>query len=827
MKTQSRRWIYASVAAIFLFTLIITQLDNQKLYSTLQSQLTQSGVTLTAENISLSLMYTGSIRLDHAQIQTSSFNLQAERIFIDLDLAALLTGKALPRALYIQLADINIHKTQQEGWLEFINHESFKLKRINISQSEIHLEEQHITLEQVNLDVRDIGKNKNPRVELQAHIGEGRLDAHGYLRLKRGEITRGFGRLKIYDVPLTFFDHGTSLETLHGSVTAHLNKDKSWQSFGHLSVQSEQQDTLELRGKIGGNDGEFITIDDMILSMKESGVAQISGGCAEASSCQISLDSKSIKLSSLSSLFKSHTAFLQPLNNELQDIHIQSTWDKGVLTNQGSFAWSALQYQPTQKQANSDKAAVIQLDLGKATFSGLTRNETDIWALNHANFSTLKDTQEITLKQAAYSGGELELTLELNNTPLWLPLGNLALISQGLKPEISGQGMLNGQLALALNQDKQIDTAFNINASDAEILWKEVLKPQGIKLVVQGDATWNQTVTPSLAKVDIQLADAYANIHLQPNKLSFENTSVDVQSLIAQNIVLPSALQTWHGAIQGDVSINLESKIIETANARLEDFGSGQHFFSGQLLKNHNSWHTTQLEWLFNKNKASINTTKFGTVNLVAETLDTEGLAYLLQAPYTLKGRFINESLSLPFGTIKNVFTYYQKRPQQISFENFKGTLYEGTLRAKNVSLLTQNNQFALEGAFQVGGIHLNKWNWFDKQFQTHLQGTVYATLNLGLTFDETQQLSAWQGDGDVVVYNGQWLLNSKTLKADKLSLTIRKREKFTSQFKIKHGEEKGSGEIQIDEQFKTTGQLDWKGKAYTLTKDWPNIRFE
>ncbi|MDQ7002333.1 MAG: hypothetical protein Q9N02_06555, partial [Ghiorsea sp.] len=236
MKGSSRRWIFASVMAAFVVTLIISNIDETKLYHALKTQLAQTGITLDTKGLSLSAMYMGSIYLNDVDIQTQAFTLHAEEIAIDLNLAALLTGKILPQALYIRFADINILQTEKEAWLNFVESGRFKLKRIDITQSEIHFQQQHITLEQANLDIRDIGRNKNPKAELRAHIGDGRIDAHGYLHLKHGKITRGFSRIKLVTIPLSFIAHHTTLETLTGSITAHMYQDKPWQAFGHLSL---------------------------------------------------------------------------------------------------------------------------------------------------------------------------------------------------------------------------------------------------------------------------------------------------------------------------------------------------------------------------------------------------------------------------------------------------------------------------------------------------------------------------------------------------------------------------------------------------------------
>ncbi|MCF6208759.1 MAG: hypothetical protein L3J61_05180, partial [Ghiorsea sp.] len=183
MKQSSHRWILACVVAAFVLTLIVSSIDETKLYHAIKTQLAQTGITMDAKDLNLSPMHMGSIRLNDVNIQTQAFTLQAEQISIDLNLAALLTGKALPQALYIRFADINVLQTEKESWLNFLENDKFKLKRIDISQSEIHFEQQHLTLEKVDLDIRDIGKNKSTHLELRAHIGDGRIDSHGYLHI--------------------------------------------------------------------------------------------------------------------------------------------------------------------------------------------------------------------------------------------------------------------------------------------------------------------------------------------------------------------------------------------------------------------------------------------------------------------------------------------------------------------------------------------------------------------------------------------------------------------------------------------------------------------
>lgn len=824
MQKQSRRWIIACVAAALLLSLVLVQIDNQQLYHTLQNRLEKSGITLKAKSYSLSPMHLGSIRLNHVTIHTHAFELQAERLFIDLDLAALLTGKALPQALYVQLADINIKKQQQEEWLQLIATDTFKLKRINISQSELHFVQQHITLKQVTLDVRDIGKNKNPRLELQAHIGEGRLDAHGSLRLKRGEITRGSGRLKIHDVPLSFLAHRTTLETLNGSITTHLNQDKTWQSFGHISLQTKQQNAVELRGKVTGTPNQLLNIEDIVLTIKDAGALQIKGGCKDFTACQINTSSNQLNMSSLFNLTNDvHTAS----NNILQKLSIDSLWDGSLLTSQGQIAWSELNYTLTNKQPN-EEAKTVHLDAGKLDFTGFVWDNYSQWQLQSA---TLYDNKKeaVSFENVALNNQSLKLPMRFINTPLWLPISNILLDKLGQHHPVQGDGPISGVISLLVPKKLQSDNIsahFELDASNARISWQDSLKPKGIEFKLHGESSW---LAESLlqAHVSIILADTNSTVDYQAAELSLQHLDINFDDLKEDGVILPTYFQAWHGDIFGHITLAQEDFKIKSANLELINFGIGKHHFSGAVQKQSGKWFTDQVAWVFKNNHAYISTSKRGQVNINAAQLDAEGLALTLAAPLSIQGKLSCDSLSLPFGTLKNVSAAYKLTNNNIRLKDFNSVFYEGSLKSKHISITPNEGAFSMTGPIQVGGIHLNNWNWIHKQFQNHLEGTVYATVNLDLAFNPAFDINHWLGDGDVMVYNGRWILNSKSMRADKFNLSMRKREQFNGTFKISNGQEHGYGKIKVDEEHQTSGFLVWQDSSYTLSKEWPHIKYE
>ena len=826
MKESSRRWIFASVVAAFALTLIIGNIDKTKIYQTIKTQLAQTGVVLHAKGLSLSPMYMGSIRLNNVNIQTQAFTLHAEQISIDLNLAALLTGKALPQALYIRFAEINVLQTEKESWLNFIETEKLKLKRIDISQSEIHFEQQHITLEQTDLDIRDIGKNKNPRAELRAHIGDGRIDAHGYLHLRHGKITRGFSRIKLIDIPLSFISHDTTLETLTGSITAHMYQDKPWQTFGHLALQKDKRNYLELRGKLKASGAELFVINDMVLKIKDAGNVQISGSCDTWNTCQINSQSTSLNLEPIANLFNNtkYKYFVQ--NNSLKNMLIQTNWNADNFSSQGQFSWQKINYSlstplPQQKE--------VHIDAGTFVFEDLSFSNKAHWHLRSATISTTDNKDaSINITSATLQPDYWKVPLQLQHSSLWLPLSQIILDQQTHTQNISGDGVLTGHFVISRTAEQDHSINFDLDASQSSFSWLGYKKPKNIPLTLQGDIIWKgDEIQPSFLQSSIQLADSYANITFKSGMLSLQDMAVDFNQLNNQSVTMGQPLQYWHGNIIGSINIDLKQQQLLHAQLQLHDLGAKSHHLTGNINYTDKHWKISQLSWAFGKNQVQFTTNQQASVNIHAESLDSTGLTRLLQLPLTTKGRFTAQKLTLPFGRLNQVVASYKLNEHQFMLKKFKSHFYQGNLRAKKLSISTQNNQLHISSMVQAGGIRLNNWQWLQKQFDGYLEGSMYATLNLDAYFDPQGKLNSWQSDGDVMVYNAKWLLNNKNIQADKLALSMRKREQFSAALNITKHKIKGSGRITIDADTNITGHFNWQDKSFKLHKTWPHLHYQ
>ncbi len=814
---QLRPWFLASVAVAILLLVLTTHVDKQHIYQQIQSQLQQSDIALASKHIALSTMYIGSIRLDHVHIQTQLFELHAKHLFIDLNLAALLTGKAVPQAIYLQSADINIIQDKQEPWLRWIQHKTFKIKRINITQSEVHLESQHLTLEQTDLDIRDIGINKNPRMELQAHIGEGQIDAHGYIRLKHGKVSRGFGRIRLNQIPIDNWQHHTTLKTLSGSMTSHINQDGTWQSFGHLTLQESPKNTVEIRGKVvGGQSDYFLSIQNMVVRHKPTGTLQISGDCITQQQCAFTIQSSSLTLQPLFHLLQLPITTNGQLHNTKMRLNLNNHhWVSYIHTQWDAFSLTPNLAQPTAKP--------IQIPPATLNISDFDWSSTSTWNMNKLVIISNKK-KEIEISQATYRQQTLTLPMKLYQTSFWLP------ISQWLWQEshIQGDGQLDGFIDLTFKNAFLIKARMNLDATQTQFQSSSMYKPQHVPLHIQGELVWEEDKLPTLATISLALADSSFTLKQQGTYWYFHDLDVDFDQVKEAGIQLPPMWQHWHGYIHGSTTLHIpdDTITIKQANIDLIQFGKGKHYVDGQIITNGNTWEIENLRWEQGKNMAYFFSRANNRFDIEAVSLDTQAFTLLQNLPFQPSGHIQINTLRLPFGTLNQVHANYSTHEKQTFLQAFQGKFYEGTLKAGKVAVLSDHNQITIKGRIQVGGVHLNNWRWLHKQLETHLEGTVYATLNLEATLNHEQALKSWQADGEIAVYNGLWLLNDKNIKADKLVANIRKRKAFHAILKVKDGKHQGSGHLNIDAQNKVSGKIHWQGKTYQLTKSWPKLRY-
>lgn len=220
--------------------------------------------------------------------------------------------------------------------------------------------------------------------------------------------------------------------------------------------------------------------------------------------------------------------------------------------------------------------------------------------------------------------------------------------------------------------------------------------------------------------------------------------AIDFNQLKSQKITFAQPLQRWHGSIAGNINIDLQQQKLLSTQLQLQQFGTKAHHLTGEVGFLNQQWDIPQLSWQFEKNHMQLTTNKKAQVNIAAEQLDSHALYSILQAPLTATGQLTVQKLIMPLGILHEVSAGYTLKQQQLNFKQFKAHFYHGNLSAETLNISHNNEQLHVTSRIQVGGIRLNRWQWLHKQFGGHLQGSMYATLNLDADFKQADdKLSA------------------------------------------------------------------------------------
>ncbi|MDQ7004415.1 MAG: hypothetical protein Q9N67_05695 [Ghiorsea sp.] len=601
-------------------------------------------------------------------------------------------------------------------------------------------------------------------------------------------------------------------------MTTHFNPDTSWQIFGHLTLQQQHKDVLEVRAKVvGGKEKDYLTIQNFVINHKAIGAIQVVGGCVSQEQCDINIQSQRIALQPLLKLLQSPDT----ADGSIEDIKINSQLHNGRWVNYAQATWQDFSY--VKKQA-ADSATRIHIPASTLHVSDFDWRNKQAWNIHQVVLqSPLKS--EIEINKITFHQHQLSLPITFNHTSYWLPAAQWLWSHE----HITGQGQVNGTLQLELQHHELTSAHIALDASDAEISHASFKKPQNIPLNITSKLLWNKEKSLTIAELALTLNASTIQLRQDKKHWYFTDINIDLDQLKAEGIQPPDLWKPWHGYIRGHTTLyNPHEKfIIEEANIDLIQFGKGRHFVDGQIIVNGTLWDVENLHWIHEKNEAEFFGGQNNQFDIVAQSLDAQALVLLQSLPFSPHGKLTSKALRLPFGTLRDVSASYKILDNSLSLQDFTSKFYEGTLHAKQVNVFTQGENVAMRSTIQVGGIHLNNWLWLHKQFDTHLQATVYATLNLYAEFDEKQRLSSWKGDGDVSIYNGIWLFHKKNIKADKLSLKLRKRKEFNSTFTVEDDDDQGFGTLRIDAEKDVSGQFKWLDKTYIFSKTWPKFRFQ
>ena len=318
MSTGVRRIVVAGALLLALLLILALQLNTGHISERFQQQLsTGTAVQITAEHTSLTWMHGFGLRLDGVSITHPAYHVAAGHMVISLKLLALLSGRTEVSSLDLHDAVITISPASISPTSAAIS--SLPAQRIHLVRSRIQTADGITLLDNLHMDMRNIGANSETLWELNAKQGKQSLSGNGRLQFHDSQIIRGFSKIKMehfqlerlqpFAPPALMHWMQSEGDLLSGAATLDIGQQQAWALFGEVKLkpaprqhsnaelQAEtDKPTLMLRGKLShGANGEM-SWRDSFIHIGDQAVVAIDGACKQHQDCTTRLDASDVPL---------------------------------------------------------------------------------------------------------------------------------------------------------------------------------------------------------------------------------------------------------------------------------------------------------------------------------------------------------------------------------------------------------------------------------------------------------------------------------------------------------------------------------------------------
>jgi len=866
MSKGLRRTLIVGAALLMLVTLLLFRLDTESINAKLEQELFQfSESSLKMEKASLTFMHGIGLKLDQASMESASFAMQAGHINVSLHLLPLLLGKIEVEALDIHDALITIQPQSMQLTSTAIS--ALPVERIHLIRSTVQTDDEHEILNDLHLELRDIGANHETKWELQAQRGDQSVSGHGRLNFHAGVIKNGFGKLKLEQIPLAriqpflppslhkFIHHDKS--TLSSSLTLDINDQNDWAVFGELKLLTKGNKTpIKIRGKLSHPTEGLLQWQDSFIHLSNSAVMAIDGECREQN-CSTQLKAENIEFESWSSLIPEGITFHRQLSGET-DLNANISWNDtswqgeiGFNLEQGSYHF------------NEGIIELPELQLSTSNIAG----DTSSWqATASLTAPGIDGSMDIESSQSTSGQKHMSISAREVDASLWQPLANLMFASLDIDPRLIATGTLNGELQLQQNSQKK-SLQINLDAGAASVAYSTGFKkPEGAQATCHGEFLWQASTLSHLKLNDCQLGSStigllqWATAEKQQDTLKLKNVAVNFDQLKEQSITLPESLSLYRGHIEGEgiFSRHEQSPIPWLKDAsgqwRLQNFGT-EHWDANGLIQADNGRFSSQrllFDGLYGlaelKGELSF-ADKHGTIDVISAQIDWSQTPTL---PGIWKDMIINGKVELAtvdlihnnWGGIK---TDYLLKKGVLKLKDLNSSIAGGSLSARSLSFQPGEDNLIIHGKVKLKDIQLEKLKGLQHLLEGELKGILHANLELHGTIPETNASDWQQTNGDILIYSGQWHQQAKASSlAERLGLkdpgiTSYAFKRLESRFRIHEMktiikpvsllrlEQHYNGQLEIDLQGEITGQITQQDNQspFSLTGEWPYLSWQ
>jgi hypothetical protein len=189
MSRSLRRTLVAGIILLAVATMLWLRLDSDALHARLNQEVSShTQATLESESSSLTFLHGIGLKLNQVSLNHAQYQMQAGHISISVRLLSLLMGKIEIDTLNIYDGLFKIRPGKLQPNTKAIS--GLPVKQLQLVRCRIETFDGDQLLDNLHLDLRNIGLDQKTLWELQAKQGDHSLSGHGRLSFQQGEITQ-------------------------------------------------------------------------------------------------------------------------------------------------------------------------------------------------------------------------------------------------------------------------------------------------------------------------------------------------------------------------------------------------------------------------------------------------------------------------------------------------------------------------------------------------------------------------------------------------------------------------------------------------------------
>ncbi len=755
---------------------LLLQLNSERISRHFYEQLQQAvDVELGADSASLSFMHGIGLRLDAVRIRHAQYRLQVRHMNINLQLLPLLAGHIRVAALDIHDADIVIRPSSMTPTATAIS--MLPVQRIRLIRSRIRTAAGRTVLDNLYLDLRDIGPDGESLWELKARQGRQLLSGNGGLRFVRGELVNGFSKLKMYAFELArvapfappalidWLQGEGSL--LSGAVTLDIGRDQRWALFGELELGRAEdaaaiprRPVLKLRGKLSHSADGGLRWRDSFIYLGEHGVIAIDGACLPHQDCSTQLQAERVPLAEWAPFMPAGVAFYDQLSG-LSDLHASIHWNRQQW--RGDIA---LRLNEALFSAGKQRIALPPLQLQAVDLGGAG----GAWHAA-ATIASPEIGGTIRLRNTRQADGSRDLWIDSSDadTALWLPLGNMLLATLELDPTLQATGPIQGRLHLH-QQGAAQSLTLDVDATGTKLAYAGLDKAAGVAARCRATLALADGHVRSVDAQQCRLNESGVETLRWSRRGRHRSLQLQQLDLHLQDIrpLLPAALQQLAGRLSGggDAVWRAGENWIEHLSGQwqLTDI-AGDSWQVGGAVKARNG--------IFSSAKLRVNgihgaAELYGSfdagrqhadIDIVSGHLDWNAMPPLNEfwQQLSIRGRIYQARLKLLDNDWRNIRGYYRFRNGRLRLEQLQAELGDGEFASKRLELAPAAAGIAIQGVIRGRGIRLKKLARLHRWLGAAVSGRLQANIELHGMIG-SHRLRDWQhSNGDLLIYDGGW----------------------------------------------------------------------